>query len=434
MPHRLLEVPLWQPPIIASRLAAYSWARGDWCMDMANPTVAVPGKTGRRQPTGVLQYRDLDVLLALVHHWIEKGQDPEGRVHCEIHELMRWMGYAKVLTSAPYAEIHTSIHRLRYTRVMIYRKDERDEVIADRSRFDCTLLADLSSTKQALPGDASLIRTRLSDNVMDLMRDGSQAIDLDVYAHLVRHPATRRLPLARVLWVALSRWRQSDGSLRFRPGWLADRYADMRNQSEMHQGTKIYENAYNERSRLQRALVGLAKTGALGLSTSDDGWVTGKYRVPHGLVRLRDAPRQTRLLRIDTMAIADAAARGEPPPTPRLVEHQVERPAATAWWWLPGIPGLSASSATAAMESSGMGDLDGEALAVWVWWSTRKGIDGAADATAAARWMTRAKAGREAWNQVTVRQQIAATGHYAGGDPLKQAAREMRAALTPSKG
>jgi hypothetical protein len=397
---------------------------------MANPIVSM-GEPPDRSPSGVLRHRDLDTLLALTHLWIVQGQKPSGEVICELHELFRWMGYNSDLTSAPYAELRASIHRLSACRVLIFHDSDRDEVLQNRPRFDFTLLSDLSSTRQPRPGSPALMTAHINPQIIDWMQEKCQAIDMDIYAHLVRHPATRRCPLARVIWVALTRHRQADRTIRFRAGWLANRYADRRKITSEGFGSLVYTNAFSEKSRLGRAIAGLGKAGALGIRPSGDGddWMEGKFLLPSHLPRLRDEPRQNRLFRIDTMAIAEAAARGEPPPTPQFIEHQVVE--SIAPWWLPGIPGLTAANANATIEANGLGDHDAEALAIWVWWSQTRGLDGAGEANAAQRWKVRAKAGREAWNQTTVRQQIAQTNHYASGDPLKQAAREMRAALQP---
>lgn len=325
MAHRLLDAPLWLPASAAASLAAYRWSDNGLNVEMANPTAPLAGAKRWRQPTGVLRHRDLDVLLGLTHHWISQGMRDDGRVEVSLHDTLRWIGYGDGLASAPYAELHASILRLRYCRVLIYRDEDRELVADDRSRFDCTLLADLSSDRQSRPGAERVMLARLGESMMAWMRDGSQSIDLDIYAHLVRHPATRRIPLARVVWVALARHRQTDGSLRFRPGWLAARYGDRRDRSEDHQGRLIYRDAYNDRSGLARALHALAHAGVLGLRTTDEGWCEGKFSCPPGLRRLRDEPEQHRLFRIDTMAIAEAAVRGDPEPTPTLIQNDLPR-------------------------------------------------------------------------------------------------------------
>lgn len=318
MPHRLLDAPLWLPASAAASLAAYHWEDAGLHVEMANPTAPIAGAPRWRQPTGVLRHRDLDVLLGLTHHWIAQGMRDDGRVEVSLHDTLRWIGYGESLASAPYAELHASIMRLRYCRVLIYRTEDRDLVADDRSRYDATLLADLSSDRQTRPGAERVMLVRLGESMMSWMADGSQAIDLDVYAHLVRHPATRRIPLARVVWVALARHRQADGSLRFRPGWLAARYGDRRDRTEDNKGRLIYRDAYNSRSGLARALTALARAGVLGLRTTSEGWCEGQFGHPPGLRRLRDEPRQKRLFTIDTMAIAEAAARGEPEPQPQI--------------------------------------------------------------------------------------------------------------------
>ena len=319
MPHRLLDAPLWLPASAAASLAAYHWEDAGLHVEMANPTAPIARAPRWRQPTGVLRHRDLDVLLGLTHHWIAQGMRDDGRVEVSLHDTLRWIGYGESLASAPYAELHASIMRLRYCRVLIYRTEDRDLVADDRSRYDATLLADLSSDRQTRPGAERVMLVRLGESMMSWMADGSQAIDLDVYAHLVRHPATRRIPLARVVWVALARHRQADGSLRFRPGWLAARYGDRRDRTEDNKGRLIYRDAYNSRSGLARALTALARAGVLGLRTTSEGWCEGQFGHPPGLRRLRDEPRQKRLFTIDTMAIAEAAARGEPEPAPALI-------------------------------------------------------------------------------------------------------------------
>lgn len=319
MPKRMLNVPLWLPPRVAQRLPIYKWESSShqdrWTLIQANPRQAVEGIPLDRQPVGVLQHRDLDVLLALFHAWIHGDNHTSGNVNIELPELLKWMGYNKQLASAPYAEIKASLGRLRRTSIAIYKDSEKEDFAANPDKYEMTILDGMMPIKPERVGDPTLIAATLSEQVIALLTE-SQAIDLDVYAHLIRHPATRRIPLARVIWMTLTNFRGLNGETQCRPGWLADRYGDRRDISTTSQGRLIYRNAYNKRSRFWRAIEALAKTGALKLTATSNGWLIGKYEVPPDLPRLRNEPIQNKLWPIFDLRDTDpVAALPEPEPT-----------------------------------------------------------------------------------------------------------------------
>lgn len=444
--HRLMEAPVWLPSKDAERMSAVSWSNGKWTMEQTNNLPTAEAENARRSrlpadaphkapvradrwPGGLLRHVDLDVFLALNHLWAMAGFPADGVIDLTLPDVLRWMGYES-LAGAPYPILRASLQRLASVDIAIYDQTEADDplsIVKNRTR----LVAHWDYHAAPYRGAIATGRIRLSEVSMAWMQQAHQVIDLDVVAHLVRDPATRRMSLARVLYVAIARWRNAKGEVDMPEGWLAEKYGDRIPADPMSGtlGTLRYKDAFTRRSCLARALTGLGKAKVLGLSRNQIiRRFTGFYQCPANMPRLRDQPRQTRLAAFSTMNLLGLAPDSEPP----RIEHQVEKPLESKVpWWLPCIPGLTAANALAAMESSGMGDRDGEALAIWVWWSQGKGIDGAGDATAAQRWMTRAKAGREAWNQDAVRRMIAATNHYADGDALKQAAREMRAAVQP---
>lgn len=449
--HRLMEVPLWLPAKDAERMSTVRWTNGKWTMEQTNTLPLCEAENARRArlpadaphktpiraerwPGGVLRHVDLDVLLTLNHLWAVAGCPSDGVIDLALPDVLRWMGYDS-LAGAPYPELRASLQRLASVDVAVYDQSEADDpqaIMRNRTR----LIDQWDYHAAPYRGATATGRLRLSKMALLWMEEAHQVIDLDVVAYLVRNPATRRMSLSRVLYVAVSRWRSSKGEVDMPEGWLAEKYGDRLPAEPMSGalGRLRYRDAFTPRSCLSRALLGLGKAQVLGLQRNQHTRrLSGHYSCPEGVARLRDQPRQLRLAAFSSLELLNQPAQHiehhpSTPPTSSPVAGTTTPP-----WWLRGIPSLSAANAFAAMESGGMGDRDAEALAIWVWWSQGKGIDGSGEATAAQRWLVRARAGREAWNQDTVRQMIAATHHYSGGDPLKQAASDMRAAVTPRR-
>ena len=332
MPHRILDVPLWQPAKAAIQLSKYSWQQGSLRMEMTNPIPFIPDVDGKRQASGVLTYRDLDVLLAVTHVWIANGRDTSGTIHCELPEVLRWMGYDKDKTSAPYSEIKASLHRLKSCQIFICDESkEEDRELLATAPYDLTftMLSESQTVRMTdKPGKTSLLSATLSKQFIELMNGLSQSIDIDIYAHLIRHPATRRRPLARVIWLAMARHRGYDGLTRCRPGWLAARYGDRRNRSEADTGTLIYKNAFNPKSSFMGAIKALADTEALQLYATKDGYIEGHYKKPDNLLRIRDEAFQTRFLpsfdfRSDEQKTAEGESATKALPAPKKVNPHI---------------------------------------------------------------------------------------------------------------
>lgn len=331
LPRRLLHAPLWLPPRQAAQAQAISWRLSDgWRLDLANPLALSEGVGGRpqHQASGLLRYGDLDVLLAVVHAWLVAGRPESGLVDLSTLDLLRWMGYGDSrdsLVAAPYLALHASLERLRSCQFAVYR--DADSSLADDPAGRLALrapalLAGVVVQRAARPGQPTEIRARLGDEVLAWMMDEAQAIDLDVYAYLARHPASRRVPLARVLYAAMSAWRKIDGSLDLPYGWLAERYGDRRAPSTTGTpGRLIFCDALTQKSRLRTAFEALATTGALPcrrIAVNGLPRIIGHYRVPQDMPRIRDQPRQKRLVELDFAAIAAAHRDGLPEPQPRI--------------------------------------------------------------------------------------------------------------------
>lgn len=331
LPRRLLHAPLWLPPRQAAQAQAISWRLSDgWRLDLANPLALSEGVGGRpqHQASGLLRYGDLDVLLAVVHAWLVAGRPESGLVDLSTLDLLRWMGYGDSrdsLVAAPYLALHASLERLRSCQFAVYR--DADSSLADDPAGRLALrapalLAGVVVQRAARPGQPTEIRARLGDEVLAWMMDEAQAIDLDVYAYLARHPASRRVPLARVLYAAMSAWRKIDGSLDLPYGWLAERYGDRRAPSPTGTpGRLIFCDALTQKSRLRTAFEALAATGALPcrrIAVNGLPRIIGHYRVPQDMPRIRDQPRQKRLVELDFAAIAAAHREGLPEPQPRI--------------------------------------------------------------------------------------------------------------------
>lgn len=286
---------------------------------LQDPDLPVAGRTRPQdQPTGTLSYLDMDTLLSLAHYWHIGGNSSDGTVDLTFPEVLRWMGFSH-LAGAPYRTLRASLHRLRLCRLSVWNIHEAhlDGVAANTG----SLLSSVSLEVEKRPGAPVRVHAQLSRMTLEWMQEmQTQDVDLDIVAYLARHTATRRLPLARVLYVHLAAWRKRDGSFDLPEGWLADLYAD-RNPEKPNQ--KLYLDAFHKRSKVARALIGLAKANAVVLRRDvDSGRITGRFQCPDGVPRLRDIPRQRRLFALDTMAIAEAAARGDPEPAAALIEHQ----------------------------------------------------------------------------------------------------------------
>jgi hypothetical protein len=306
---------MFHPPSEAIGMKVREWSDGKWFMRQEGIDMADPASSDLRpqqQPKGVLSYLDLDVLMAITHHWIMAGMSPDGSVDVALPDVLRWMGFNS-LAGAPYLELRASVYRLKLCRVSIWHREE--EHLAGIAEATSTLLSSATVEHGGRRGHPSTMRVRISPLLMGwLQSPQTQQIDLDVYAYLARHPATRRIPLARVLYVHFSAFRDLNGDFSIQEGWIANRWGE-----RQEDGLFAKEDALNPRTKLGRAFLALGKTGAMGcrrnLSTQI---IHGKFLCPKEVPRLRDQPRQRRLFPLDTMAIAEAAARGEPEPQPRL--------------------------------------------------------------------------------------------------------------------
>lgn len=381
---------------------------------MVNPRAPVPGVPIDRQPVGVLQYRDLDVLMALYHAWLHGSDHTSGDISVELPEMLSWMGYRRALTKAPYAEIRASLGRLARTQISIYNDSEAEDYANDPDQFETRLLQGMTPVTGERVGEPTMVNATLSPLALDWLRHASQAIDLDVYAHLVRHPATRRIPLARVIWTTMARHRNLNGQTMCRPGWLADRYGDRRDISTESSGRFVYRDSYNPKSKLRRAIEALAQTGALQLDATEDGWITGHYRVPENMDRIQYQPIQRKIWPEFTTSTTDPTGLPAPHSSQDISEQQTEDK------WIQRhlsrirklIPDLGRSAIDAARAAKWPNSSIGW-LTVWVAWSQEYGFDGGLDATAGARWMTRLRGtSPDIWSCESVVKQIRATGHY----------------------
>lgn len=318
-PNQLCEVPIWLPPRIAGQLHAFTWESSQWVLSMGNAKGLLTGQRSKRSAAGMPRYTDLDVLLGLTYAWNRNGRPRDGHVDVDLRDIMQWMGYGHDLTSAPYSELAAAVHRMEGVQITAYQKTDI-ELFKDKPHdYTFRLIQDVYTERQAAVGRPSKLTAKLSNRVMQWMdEENPSAIDFDVYAYLGRHPKTRRLPLARVLYASIARWRKADGSVDVPAGWLAERYGDRRyNIKEGCNGRLIYRDAFNPRSRFHRALTALGEAGCLGLApaTSSRGIrLIGKYFCPNDITRLEEKPKQKNIFEFSTMAIAEAAARGEPEP------------------------------------------------------------------------------------------------------------------------
>lgn len=325
MPNRILQVPLWAPPKEAVGLMARTWTDGKWSMGIKASQFDGPephaGDRPQCNPSGVLQYQDLDVLLGLAHHWRMAGKPTNGHLDLSVPDVMRWMGFDS-LVGAPYSELRASLWRLRTCEISVWHVSELtgDDTSDVIMRNLGTLLSRADVTRGSRLGLASAMHVVLSETTLGWFSERNQEIDLDVYSYLARHPATRRMALARVLWTHLSSWRALDGTVDIPMGWIGSRWADRRPSTDGSPGKALYYDCFSKESRLFRSFVALAKAGVLPWKRTNER-LLGRFICPDGVKRIRDVPRQRRFLDIDFTAIAEAAARGDPEPAPQLIEH-----------------------------------------------------------------------------------------------------------------
>ena len=303
MPKVLLQSPIWYDPRFASSRQAFGTEyvpRSDPReIEISSQANILPLHPGRGEAGGLLRHLDLDVVMALSFAWTITG---DRHVEMRQKDILHLMGYED-LTQAPYNELRASIRRLAATKIAIYPKDlpenEIDwwQILEHNERF---VIRE--------QGQPVAFRATLSEGWEACLRGIAdwQVVDLQCYAHLVRHH--RRMGLARTLYLYLASWRTSQRTFELPLRWIEERFADRNSPNDLTSGLGSFrfKNPINAQSKLFRAFKALHQTGVIALDEvkgpRDSVVMRGQFVKPKDLPALPDvfAPRPHQTVLVHT--------------------------------------------------------------------------------------------------------------------------------------
>lgn len=260
-PQEVLRAPLfWDARAAArrqtSRVEYDMWTAGGqrsrYATQTANPIAPNQvGMDGRKDPSGLLRYLDLDILMALSYEYTRTGQP---RITTSQRLLLHLMGYSNIDT-APFREFRASIQRMAATTIVT-----SDTAAPPDAMAPWRLIA-LNRITAGQQGRLGLLDASLSSEWAAATAEAWQVLDMRAYVHLCR---TARLNgLARVLYLFLGGITDHrTGEFRCPLSWLQQRYADRRGGPG---GNYTYTNPLNPNGRLFAALQVLAEQKVLRL-------------------------------------------------------------------------------------------------------------------------------------------------------------------------
>jgi hypothetical protein len=281
-PRWLLEQPLWHEP---ERAIKHAHFRRDFVATdphngfsrrmILETNNDIAGQTGRHSPGGLLRWLDMDIAVALSRAWTENRSK---NLECFQKDLLTWMGYhSSNRHHSPYREIRGSIDRLRRTAIALYAYGD------DRSRVPWfTILSEGNLCQEQLSGRRVILQAQLSDawtKVLSSLEDWT-IFDIECYAHLARTNLRLGLSRAMYLYFAANRdWKTMQFSVSVTA--LHEQFGDRSGID----GPLIYRNAFNQKSRLRRAIDHLAGSGVIRFSdVTRNHLLNGEFIRPSSLI------------------------------------------------------------------------------------------------------------------------------------------------------
>lgn len=282
----------------ASRVEYDMWdgtQRSRYATQTANPIAAnQAGLDGRKDPSGLLRYLDLDILMALSYEFTRTGQP---RITTSQRLLLHLMGYSNIDT-APFREFRASIQRMAATTIVT------SDVAAPPDAMAPWRLIALNRITAGHQGRLGLLDASLSSEWAAATAEMWQVLDMRGYVHLCRN--ARQNGLARVLYLffgAITDHRT--GEFRCPLSWLQQRYADRRGGPG---GSYTYSNPLHPNGRLWAALQVLTEHKVLRLhevlgdpGSPDKVLIRGSFAAASSFPRIPDIEpdRQQVLIAID---------------------------------------------------------------------------------------------------------------------------------------
>ena len=302
-PREVLLAPLfWDARAAArhqtSRVEYDMWdagTRSRYATQTANPIAPNQvGLDGRKDPSGLLRFLDLDILMALSYEFTRTGQP---RITTSQRLLLHLMGYSNIDT-APFREFRASIQRMAATTIVT------SDTAAPPDAMSPWRLIALNRITAGHQGRLGLLDASLSTEWAAATAQMWQVLDMRGYVHLCR--TARQNGLARVLYLffgAITDHRT--GEFRCPLSWIQQRYADRRGGPG---GSYTYTNPLHPHGRLWTALQVLTEQKVLRLhevlgnpNTPDKVLLRGSFAAASTFPRIPDIEpdRQQVLIAID---------------------------------------------------------------------------------------------------------------------------------------
>jgi hypothetical protein len=226
--------------------------RARYATQTANPIAPhQEGLDGRKDPSGLLRYLDLDILMALSYEFTRTGQP---RITTSQRLLLHLMGYSNIDT-APFREFRASIQRMAATTIVT------SDTAAPADAMAPWRLIALNRITSGHQGRLGLLDASLSSEWATATAQMWQVIDMRGYVHLCR--AARQNGLARVLYLFLGAITDHrSGEFRCPLSWIQQRFADRRGGPG---GSYTYTNPLHHNGRLWAAFQVLTEQKVLRL-------------------------------------------------------------------------------------------------------------------------------------------------------------------------
>ena len=302
-PREVLLAPLfWDARAAArhqtSRIEYDMWDGGQptrYATQTANPIAPnQEGLDGRKDPSGLLRYLDLDILMALSYEFTRTGQP---RITTSQRLLLHLMGYSNIDT-APFREFRASIQRMAATTIVTSGTAAPPDAMAP-----WRLIA-LNRITAGHQGRLGLLDASLSSEWAAATAQMWQVLDMRGYVHLCR--SARQNGLARVLYLFLGAITDHrTGEFRCPLSWIQQRFADRRGGPG---GSYTYTNPLHPNGRLWTALQVLTEQKVLRLhevlgnpNTPEKVLIRGSFAAASTFPRIPDIEpdRQQVLIAID---------------------------------------------------------------------------------------------------------------------------------------
>lgn len=269
--------------------------RSRYATQTANPIAPnQSGLSGRKDPSGLLRYLDLDILMALSYEFTRTGQP---RITTSQRLLLHLMGYSNIDT-APFREFRASIQRMAATTIVT------SDTAAPPDALAPWRLIALNRITVGNQGRLGLLDASLSTEWAAATAEMWQVLDMRGYVHLCR--TARHNGLARVLYLffgAITDHRT--GEFKCPLSWIQQRYADRRSGPG---GRYTFTNPLHPHGRLWEALQVLTEHKVLRLhevlgnpNTPEKVLIRGSFAAAKSFPRIPDVEpdRQQVLIAID---------------------------------------------------------------------------------------------------------------------------------------